>query len=181
MTHPYLIIASTETAEKQSDLFGALGIDARLLIVQLLSFLVLFWVLKKFVFPSLQKALDEREKMIVESVEAAKSAQQAAEASEETIKAELKKAQKEAAGIVETAQAEAARIVEDAEARADKKAAHMLEQAEARLQSDIADAKVALKHEMALLVAQATETIIDEKLDAKKDAALIQKALEKRQ
>ena len=166
------------TAGADSGLLGALGIDLQLLIMQLLSFLILYYLLKKLVFPHLFRALDKRQAMIDSSVEAAKKAEVAAAKSEQTTKAELDKAKKEAADIVELAQKEAADIVAEAEIKAGKKTEHLIKQAEARLESDLASAKQELRGEIGSLVALATEKIIDEKLDAKKDAVLIKKALD---
>jgi len=174
----YQLFAAAATEAESDNLFSALGIDFRLLIVQLISFLILYLLLKKFVFPYLFKTLDERQKVIDNSVKAAKQAEKAAQKSEEATKAEREKAQKEAADIITLAQKESAAMISEAETRADKKAEHLIAQAHARVESDVADAKTALKTEMKQLLVDATEQIIATKLDPKKDAALIESALD---
>ncbi len=172
-----LTIMANAEAAKQADLLGALGITWQSLIIQLVSFLILLAILKKFAFPALFAALDKREKVIAESVTAAEDAKKAAEKAEANTEKQLQQAKKDAASIVDLAQKEANRIADEAEARADKKAAHIIEQSHARIESDIADAKKALNSEMVRLVAEATEKVIGAKLDDKTDAELIRQAL----
>ena len=172
-----LQILAAQDSPAQKDLLSALGIDWQLLIIQIVSFLILLFVLKKLVYPSLLKAIDERQASIEASVEAAKDAQIAAEKAGEMTDEKLSEAKESAAYIISTAQKEAAVLLEDAEVRASKKADHLIQQAEARLATDIAEAREMLRKEVVGLVAQATEVVIGEKLDSKKDAALIERAL----
>ena len=55
--------ASAEAhATDKADLFGSLGIDWKLLILQSVAFLVLLFVLSKWVYPPLAAMLDKRDK-----------------------------------------------------------------------------------------------------------------------
>lgn len=173
-------IASAAAESENSGLLGALGIDWRLLLVQSVSFLILVWLLGKFVYPVLVRAIDERQAAIEKSSQAAKDAQVAAEKAEETTREQLQEAKRSAADIIAAAHSEAGVIVEQAEAKAHRRADHLIVQAEARLNADVAEARESLRKEMVALVAEATEAIIGEKLDSKKDAALIERALKGR-
>lgn len=170
-------IASAAAESENSGLLGALGIDWKMLVLQGIGFLVLVWLLGKFVYPTLIRAIDERQAAIERSAEAAKSAQLAAEKAEETTRAELAKAKAAAGDIIATAHKEASAIVEEAEAKAVRRADHIIAQAEARLQTDVAEARASLRKEMTTLVAEAAGVIVGEKIDARKDAALIERAL----
>lgn len=172
-----LHILAAQDPPAQKDLLSALGIDWQLLIIQIVSFLILFFLLKKLVYPSLLKAIDERQATINASVEAAKEAQAAAEKAGEVTEEQLTEAKEAAAYIISTAQKEAAALHEEAETRANKRADHIIEQAEARLATDVADARELLRKEVIGLVAQATEVVIGEKLDSNKDVALIERVL----
>ena len=58
-----LYLAATEAAQSQSqnsDLLSALGIDGKLLLLQSGAFLVLVFILGKFVYPHLLKAIEDR-------------------------------------------------------------------------------------------------------------------------
>ena len=174
----YTYFAVSEGAEKSTGLFQALGIDVQLLIVQAISFLILFLLLRRFVYPAFTKALDDRQRKIDDSVKAAEQASKQAERAEENSEKALETARKEAQEIVALAQKEASKLVDDAEGKATKKADHILEQAQARIESEVSSARQQLQSEMVMLVTSATEKIIEQKLDAKGDALLVKKALE---
>lgn len=169
--------AATEGPAQSQNLFEALGIDAQLLIVQVVSFLILLAILRKFVYPTLIKAIDERQAKIEEGSKAAAAAEARAAKSEAEISKMLKEARVQADTIVATAHKEAAVMVEDADSKAKKRAEHIVSEARAQLDQDVREARSALKKETVELVALATETIIKQKIDTKRDAALIENAL----
>ncbi len=72
-------------------------------------------------------------------------------------------------------------MVADAESKAKARAEQIVADARQQLDIDIAKAREALKKDAVELVAAATERIIGEKLDDKKDAALVNKALAQEQ
>ena len=72
MIHTLLTQFASETAaEGASSPIKALGIDVKLLVFQIIAFTILTWLLSKYVFPILMKAVDDRQKKIDESNAAA--------------------------------------------------------------------------------------------------------------
>ena len=59
------------------DLLSQFGIDWRLFVAQLLNFLILLWILRRFVYPPLVKLLRERRGQIERGVAEAEEASQA--------------------------------------------------------------------------------------------------------
>lgn len=171
------LFAATEAAAEQS-LFGALGIDWRMLLLQIVAFGVLVWFLGKFVFPYLIRAIDKREQAIADSVAAASEAEANAEKTQAEIEKLFEKARTESAAIVETAHKEATAMVKEAEDKSKKRADQIVSDARAQLDQDIIKARKSLRDEATELVALATEKIIREKMDASKDAKLISSAIE---
>ena len=113
MIHPIFTQFASEAAkaEEATSPIKALGIDGKLLVFQIIAFALLTWLLSKYVFPVLMKAVDERQQRIDESNAAAtEAAKQAAEA-ETKIAAMLKTARSEASDIVSTAKEEAAGLL----------------------------------------------------------------------
>ncbi|MGH7218183.1 MAG: F0F1 ATP synthase subunit B [Candidatus Microsaccharimonas sp.] len=162
-----------EAAAPEGDVFSALGIDWRLLILQTVAFLILVALLAKFVYPWLMKSVDERQKNIEEAANAAKKAQKnAAEAESETAEL-LATARKEAAEIVATAKLEATEMVSASEARAKSTAEKIVTDAHAQISKDIDKAKRELHDQTLDLIALATEKVVRKKLDTKSDEALI--------
>ncbi|HSH55332.1 MAG TPA: F0F1 ATP synthase subunit B [Candidatus Limnocylindrales bacterium] len=177
-----LLTFAAETEAKASPgLFGALGIDWRMLVLQVLAFAILVWLLSKYVYPPLVKAIDDREKSIERSVAAAHEAEARAAKSQKEISQLLKSARTEADEILARSHAEAAATVAASEEKAKTRAEQIVKDAHLQLESDIAKARAALKHDTAKLVAVATEQIIHEKVDDRKDAQLIERALKREQ
>lgn len=165
-------------AEKAAGGLGVLGINLQGFLFQLITFVLVLLLLRKYVYGKLVDTLESRRQAVIDSLDNAKEAAAELEKTNEKTAALLKKARADAADVVATAQKEGAKLVEEAETKASKKADHMLEQAKSRIDSDVADAKKELHGEMIDLVAKAAEKIIQQKIDAKSDAALIKKALE---
>jgi F-type H+-transporting ATPase subunit b len=176
--HDLLIVASTE--EASAGLFEALGLNGKLLIEQGLAFLILVVLLAKFVYPALVKAIDSRRDQIEAGMQEAKQAQEALVVAESKVADLLAEARKEADDIIARTQQEANSMVADAEEKAKTRAEQIVSDARAQLETDIAKARRALKEETIQLVALATEKVVGEKLDERKDAGLIKEALQEK-
>jgi F-type H+-transporting ATPase subunit b len=168
---------AAETQGSKPGLFEALGIDWKLLILQIVAFLVLVWALRKFVYPVLIKSIDERQATIDKSLQDAKATHDALEQAETRVDELLANARKEADGIVSRSQQEAAAMVAEAEERARERSERIVADARVQIDADISAARRALKQETAKLVAQATGALLHEKVDSTKDAQLIERAL----
>ncbi len=180
-----LIVASTEAAHGAAEtakaaspgLLQALGIDGKLLIEQGIAFLILVAVLGKFVYPALTKAIDSRRDQIEAGMKEAKEAEEVLAKAEAKVGDMLADARKEADDIIARSHKEAGVMVADAEEKAKTRAEQIVKDARAQLDTDVAKARQALKKETVELVALATEKIVKEKLDDRKDAGLISDAL----
>jgi F-type H+-transporting ATPase subunit b len=176
--HDLLIVASTE--EASAGLFEALGLDAKMLIEQALAFLILVAILAKFVYPALVKAIDSRREQIEAGMQEAKQAEEALATAEAKVADMLTDARKEADDIIARTQQEANSMIADAEEKAKGRAEQIVTDARAQLDTDIAKARRMLKEETIQLVALATEKVVGEKLDERKDANLIKEALQEK-
>jgi F-type H+-transporting ATPase subunit b len=99
---------------------------------------------------------------------------------DEKVAAELRDARHEADQIIAAAHKDARQVVRDAEKAAATRAERIIEDAEARISEETEHAKRKLEKDLVGLVSEATETIVGEKVDAKKDAELVKKALKGR-
>lgn len=172
------LFASTEAAAESSPgLLEALGIDWKLFVAQGIAFLILVAVLGKFVYPSLMKAIDARRDQIEAGMKEAKEAEEALVKAEAKVAKLLTEARKEADDILARTQKEAAEVVAEAEGKAKTRAEQIVADARAQLDLDVAKAREALKKDTIELVALATERVVGEKLDERKDAELVKKAL----
>lgn len=159
------------------DIFTALGIDWRLLILQIVAFIILVWLLGKFVYPLLMKAVDQRQADIEAAAKAAKEAQSAATETQEETARLLDDAKKQAADIVATAKLEATEMVSNSESKARATAEKIVADAHDQLQKDVEAAKRELHNETLNLVALTTEKVVRKTHDKKADDALIAELL----
>ena len=166
-----------ETAATNSDLFTALGIDWRLLILQIVAFLVLVALLGKFVYPWLMKSVDARQAGIEAAAKATAEAQKAAEANKDAVAELLAEARKEATEIVGTAKLESAELLSASEKKAQKISERIVADAHDQLDKDVANARKVLYNDTLELVGLATEKVIAKKLDKKADGELIAEAI----
>lgn len=166
----------TQFADSASGI-GALGIDGKALVIQLITFLLAFWVLKKYAFTPIIKLMDERRKTIESGVSLGEKMRKDEAAMEAKVEKTLHEARKEADSIIAAAQETGRDAVRDAEDKARGKAAGIIKSAEEQIKSDTQRARKQLEGELVGLISSATEAIIGEKVDAKKDAQLIDRAL----
>ena len=166
-------------AAASGGLLGALGIDGRLFVTQLIAFLVLLAILKKWVFPPIIRSIDKRQESIDATVREATEARQALEKAESKAGDVLAEARKEAEAVLARTQEEAQRAISESEVKAKERAEQIVADARTQLESDVKKARVTLKRDAVQLVAAATEQIVGEKVDSAKDKVLIERSLEK--
>lgn len=169
---------ASEAAEEKSGI-AVLGIDFKVILLQAGTFLLLFFTIKKFALDGIVSTLEQRRQTIDKGVELGLEMEKKKGEFDEELKKLHNKARETADEIIATANKESSAIIKAGEASAAKKVDQMLKDAEARIEREMNKARTELKHEMLSLVAEATEVIIDEKLDKQKDAGLISRALAK--
>lgn len=168
----------TTFAAEQAGGIAALGLNVQAFVFQLITFVAVLVLLRKYVYGRLVDTLEARRKAVEDSLEQASAAAKELEEAEKKVSAMLDEARASANDIVTLAHKEATAMVEEAETKAAKKAEHLIASAELRLKQDIDAARNELRHETANLVALATEKVLREKVDSTADQALIAAALE---
>lgn len=175
------IMASSEAAAEESNLFTALGIDWKLLILQTVAFLILLWFLSKFVFPPLTRMLEKRDADIEAGVQAAQAAEKKADAAKTEVEKLLKEARREASEIVSTAKEEAAAAVSLADTKAKERAERTIADAKDQIDKEVLSARKALHNETIELVAQATEKVVGKTVTSQVDEKVIAAAVKEAQ
>jgi F-type H+-transporting ATPase subunit b len=165
---------------ESSDGIGALGVSGQAFLIQLLTFVVVFLILRKYAFKPIVKVMEQRRELIESGVQLGEDMRKERAELDARVERELQDARKKADGIISDSQTTARQITADAETKANAKADVILKEAEGRIQQDTARARKQLEKELVGLISEATEAIIDEKVDAKKDAALLDQALKGR-
>ncbi|MFZ1627002.1 MAG: F0F1 ATP synthase subunit B [Candidatus Moraniibacteriota bacterium] len=159
------------------EVFAKLGIDWKLLIAQAVNFVVLLWVLKRYAYQPILKALEARTKKIEQGLKDA-------ELSQEKLVSSVEEEKK----LVAAAREEARDILLSAEASAKERDVRMLEETKGKIDRMIADADMHLaeekarlireaKAELSELVITATGRVLGQAVNAKVDATIVQAAL----
>lgn len=159
------------------DVLSALGIDWKILIFQIVAFLILVWFLGKYVYPILMKTIDKRQAEIEAGTKAASDAEKKAAKAEADVDKLMKQARKDATDIVSTAREEANAALEAADAKAKSRADAIVAQAHDQIQKDVIAAKKTLHNETIDLVAAATEKVVGKTVSAKVDDSIIANAV----
>lgn len=175
MIHILTQLASTASEESQG--IAAIGIDPLAILAQGVTFLLFFFLIKKFALSKIVKTLEDRRTTIEGSLNKAEELTKQNEQAEKRVNALLHEARKESEEIINKSHEEAGAIVAQAEDKAVEKAEKIIADGKAQIENQVKKAQEALKKETLTLVAAATETLLSKKVDAKTDAKLIENAL----
>ena len=164
-------------ATEQKTGLAVLGIDPLAFLLQLITFVILFFILKKFAFSKIIAALEERRRTIDQGVDLGREMEEQKRLLDQKSNEILQAARVEADKIISASHHEAGGIIKSAEESATRKIDAMIADAHAHIAEETERARSGLEQEMAGLVAQATEALIGEKLDTAKDSALVERLL----
>lgn len=170
-----LTFFAAENAEASG--LGALGVNFTAFLIQIITFVFVFLLLKKFAFDRIGKMLEQRRKVIDDGVRLGRKLEKERENLDKEVAQITREARHEADRIVANANKESREILRDAEKSAQRKTEAMVADAEARIEEDKKQALKKLEKDIVGLVSDATETIVHEKVDPKKDSELIDKAI----
>lgn len=136
------------------------------LIGQLLTFAVLIWFIKAFLWEPILNALEDRKKRIAEGLAAAERGMHEQELAQQRAKEELHEAKKQAAEIIAQAQKRSAEIVDEAKQAAVEEAERIKTAAQAEIEQEINRAREQLRAEVAAIALAGAEKILEREIDA---------------
>lgn len=165
-----------ETTEPASGI-GAFNINLKSFLFQLLTFVIVLLILRKWVFPRLVATIDGRRRTLEEGLAKAKEAEESLAKAEARAEELLQSARRQADQALAEAAAQAKEVIAKAEEAADEQAKRLLDEAEVRLGQEKLKLHEELKHELASIVALATERVLREKIDRRRDHRLIEESL----
>lgn len=171
--------AAVLAAESHADpgLLGTLGIDWKLFLAQLVNFGIIVFVLWKWVLGPISSKLQARTEKIQQSLIDAERVEKEKQSFAVWRQEETVKARKEAAEIIASARDEADHLRNKTLAGTKDEQSKIVEQAKMQIEQEKKRSMTEAKGEIADLVTSATEKILREKIDDKKDKGLIDKAI----
>ena len=162
---------------KNMELLNNLGVNGKLLLAQIINFLVLLFVLYKFAYGPVLKLLDKRTKKIEKGLQDAEDAHKKLIEITEKEKVILVKARKQAQEIVASAEEVAVKNKEEIIVAAKAQSEKILADSAKNIELEKIQMMQEIKKQVAELVVSATEKVIAEKIDVSKDKELIEKAI----
>jgi len=143
------------------------------LIAQILNFIVLLWVLAKFAYKPLIKAMDDRRNRIINDLDSAEQTRLDAEALKAQYVEQLANARQEATEIVDKANKVAQNLHDEfvEQARAEKDA--MMATAKERIEQDKKQALVDIRTQVIALSTQIASKVANQKLNSTEDQKLV--------
>lgn len=174
------MILTTFAAESAESSGGILGFSVQAFVIQLITFILVFMLLKKFAFKPIVTMLEKRRQTIEDGVLLGEKMEKRMKNLESESEKVIREARHEADRIIANAHKESREIAHKAEKSAKAKTDAMLKEARQQIGEDAEQARRGLEKDIVSLVSEATEAVVHEKVDAKKDSELIDNALKGR-
>lgn len=134
-------------------------------VVELFAFILILFVLARYVLPPINKAMTERQQKIARQFEESEQAMADAKAAEEEYRSQLVGARHEAAQIREQAREQGATIIAEMRQQAQAESSRILEQTQAQLEAERTQVVNRLRSEMGSIATSLAATIVGESLE----------------
>jgi F-type H+-transporting ATPase subunit b len=145
------------------------------LIVQMLVFVTLIWFTMKVVWPWILGPMEERSQKIAAGLAAAEKGKQDLESANERADVIMREARERAGQIIDQAQRRAYDMVEEAKGTASAEGARLLASAKEQINLEAAQAREALRRDVANIAVSAASKILEREIDPRTHSDLIDK------
>ncbi len=143
------------------------------LVAQMVVFFILWWVVAKFIWPPLVKALDERAKKIADGLAAADKGKAELELANKRVEQALTEARNEGAQRIADAEKRAQMTADEIKQNAQAEAARIIAQAKAEAEQQTVRARESLRDQVATLAVKGAEQILKREVNAQVHADLL--------
>lgn len=157
--------------------FASLGINLPLLVVFIVNFIILFVLLRLFLFKPVLKMLDERTKRTKDAMELAEVTKKEFEQAKVEVQKQIEKGRQEAQAIIAQAMQVGERLKEESRQEATKQAQVIVDRTRAELVAERDKIVGDLRREFVDIAIAAAEKVIKETLDKEKHRKLIEETL----
>jgi F-type H+-transporting ATPase subunit b len=133
-------------------------------IAELIAFVIILYVLGRYILPPVQKAIRERQAVIEQQMQDAAEARKQLADAQASYQRALSEARTEAAKIREGARAEAQHVLDDLRSQADEERARIVARGEEQLARQRSAIVRELRAEIGTLAVELAEKIVDQQL-----------------
>lgn len=151
----------------------ALGLNLKIIIIQAIGFLILLWLLKKFLFGRVQGIVRQRREEIIESYEKNERARQELEELKKSYEAMVENIENEARQKMEQAVKEAQKLGQEILTKTRQEADEMRERAFFDINQEKKKALTEIRNEVITLSMQLTTKMIQKSIDQKTAEKLV--------
>jgi F-type H+-transporting ATPase subunit b len=166
-----------EGTSTDAGVLASLGLNAQLFVFQLINFAIVALIVWYLILKPLTKKIEERKKIIDESLENAQKVQTRLQMAELKYQEKIDEAKAEANRVIEMAYEEGKRLSVEIKNKAGIEITALTNQARKNIQIEKETMVAELKKDTTNLVVAAVEKILNEKIDEKKDMKLIEESL----
>ena len=174
------MILNMFAAEEVAAKGGILGFSVQDYVIQLITFIFAFLILKKFAFKPIVNMLEKRRQTIEDGVLLGEKMEKRMAKLETEADEVIREARHDADRIIANAHKETRELLREAEKSAKKKSDALVAEAGERIDEDADRARRSLEKDLVGLVSEATEAVVHEKVNAQKDAEIVERALKGR-
>lgn len=148
------------------------------ILISLCNLLILFLILKHFLYRPVKKAMKERQSALDSQYQAAKKAQEEAQASKMAYAGKLQAAEEEAEGILSAARENAEHRSTEIVADAKQRASELIQRAENEAALEKKKAASSMKQEIVNVSVALTEHVLARTMDEEEQHALVHSLME---
>ena len=148
------------------------------LIGQTIAMIVFVWFCMKFIWPPLLQAIENRQALIEEGLEAAEKGQQSLEKANAEAEEIIDHARKQATGILDQAHARANELVAEGKADGVKERERQLEAAKTEIEQEANRAREELRGQVSAIAVASAERILQREIDEQRHADILGKLAE---
>lgn len=171
-------VTKTEATEgEKQGVAATLGINGLQFLGQLVTFAVVLLILWKWVFNPVTEKLQQRTEKIEKALSDADRITLEKQEFEQWRQAEMTKARQEAGAVISKAQEDANTVKDQTLHKTKEEQQKLVDQAKQQIQDEKNQQLAAAKSELADIITSATEKILRQKLDGKKDQELIKESI----
>lgn len=161
------------------EIFEKLGLDGKLIIAQIVNFILLLIILQKLAYRPVLKMLEERSKKIEKSLKQAEKIEKELKNTEEIKLSEIKKAKEESQKIINEAIKSSEKKSQEALEKIKIKTQDVVERAKREIRLEKENSIKEAKKEIVDLVIQTTRKIIGNSINEENQKKLINETLSK--
>jgi len=152
---------------------SALGVNIKIVIIQAIGFLILLWLMKKFLFGRIQGIMQKRREEVLEGYERNERARQELEELKNTYEARLANIESEATQKMEQAVKEAQKLAQEILTTTRQEAEEMRERAIYDINQEKKKALTEIRDEVVNLSMELTTKMIQKSMDKKTAEKLV--------